>query len=131
VLNVVRLGNRWDLAFHKSLKRDSKGDVIEFDADPRLKGLSDFGDFFSTSACRDLLFHVQEHRMTIPRIKAFLGESGLQFIGFDLDAAVRAKYRSRFPDDPAMIDLDHWHAFETEHPRTFAGMYQFWIQKHQ
>jgi flagellar biosynthesis protein FlhA len=35
-LNVVRLGNRWDLAFHKSLKRDSKGDVIEFDADPRL-----------------------------------------------------------------------------------------------
>jgi flagellar biosynthesis protein FlhA len=36
VLNVVRLGNRWDLAFHKSLKRDTKGDVIEFDADPRL-----------------------------------------------------------------------------------------------
>lgn len=36
VLNVVRLGNRWDLAFHQSLKRDSKGDVVEFDADPRL-----------------------------------------------------------------------------------------------
>jgi flagellar biosynthesis protein FlhA len=36
VLNVLRLGNRWDLAFHKSLKRDAKGDVIEFDADPRL-----------------------------------------------------------------------------------------------
>ncbi|HKO18177.1 MAG TPA: flagellar biosynthesis protein FlhA [Acidobacteriaceae bacterium] len=36
VLNVVRLGNRWDLAFHKSFKRDAKGDVIEFDADPRL-----------------------------------------------------------------------------------------------
>jgi flagellar biosynthesis protein FlhA len=36
VLNVVRLGNRWDLAFHQSLKRDVKGDVVEFDADPRL-----------------------------------------------------------------------------------------------
>jgi flagellar biosynthesis protein FlhA len=36
VLNVVRLGNRWDLAFHQSLKRDAKGDVAEFDADPRL-----------------------------------------------------------------------------------------------
>ncbi|MFB6419288.1 MULTISPECIES: flagellar biosynthesis protein FlhA [Bradyrhizobium] len=35
-LNVVRLGNRWDLAFHQSLKRDAKGDVVEFDADPRL-----------------------------------------------------------------------------------------------
>jgi flagellar biosynthesis protein FlhA len=35
-LNVLRLGNRWDLAFHQSLKRDAKGDVIEFDIDPRL-----------------------------------------------------------------------------------------------
>ncbi|MET3911177.1 flagellar biosynthesis protein FlhA [Bradyrhizobium sp. S3.3.6] len=36
VLNVLRLGNRWDLAFHQNLKRDGKGDVVEFDADPRL-----------------------------------------------------------------------------------------------
>ena len=36
VLNVLRLGNRWDLAFHQSLKRDGKGDVVEFDIDPRL-----------------------------------------------------------------------------------------------
>jgi flagellar biosynthesis protein FlhA len=36
VLKVLRLGNRWDLAFHQSLKRDAKGDVVEFDIDPRL-----------------------------------------------------------------------------------------------
>jgi len=36
VLKVLRLGNRWDLAFHQSLKRDGKGDVVEFDIDPRL-----------------------------------------------------------------------------------------------
>ena len=35
-LAVLRLGNRWDLAFHQSLKRDAKGDVTEFDIDPRL-----------------------------------------------------------------------------------------------
>jgi flagellar biosynthesis protein FlhA len=35
-LNVLRLGNRWDLAFHQSLKRDAKGEVTEFDIDPRL-----------------------------------------------------------------------------------------------
>jgi flagellar biosynthesis protein FlhA len=33
---VLRLGNRWDLAFHQSLKRDSKGEVIEFDLDPAM-----------------------------------------------------------------------------------------------
>ena len=35
-LNVLRLGNKWDLAFHQSLKRDAKGEVIEFDIDPRI-----------------------------------------------------------------------------------------------
>jgi len=35
-LAVLRLGNRWDLTFHQALKRDAKGDVIEFDIDPRL-----------------------------------------------------------------------------------------------
>src|SRR5208337_1731704 len=34
-LAVLRLGNRWDLVFHQSVKRDAKGDVIEFDIDPR------------------------------------------------------------------------------------------------
>lgn len=29
-----------------------------------------WADFFSTSACRDLLFHVEEHRVTIPQIKS-------------------------------------------------------------
>ena len=36
VLKVLRLGNRWELAFHQSLKRDAKGDVVEFDIDPRM-----------------------------------------------------------------------------------------------
>ncbi|MTH98276.1 flagellar biosynthesis protein FlhA [Roseibium sp. RKSG952] len=40
-LNVLRLGNRWDLAFHQSLKRDAKGDVIEFDIEPQL--VEEFG----------------------------------------------------------------------------------------
>ncbi len=35
-LKVLRLGNRWDLAFHQSLKRDAKGEITEFELDPRL-----------------------------------------------------------------------------------------------
>jgi hypothetical protein len=86
-------------------------------------------DFFNTSACRDLLFHVQEHRLTLPQIDGFLRRHDLHFIGFDLDARVVAKFRARFPEDEGMTDLDRWHVFETEHPTTFAAMYQFWIQK--
>ena len=35
-LKVLRLGSRWDLAFHQALKRDAKGDIIEFDLDPAM-----------------------------------------------------------------------------------------------
>ncbi|WP_119308964.1 flagellar biosynthesis protein FlhA [Cohaesibacter haloalkalitolerans] len=35
-LAVIRLGNRWDLAFHEALKRDAKGDIIEIDLAPQL-----------------------------------------------------------------------------------------------
>ncbi|MGI2032556.1 flagellar biosynthesis protein FlhA [Rhizobium panacihumi] len=35
VLRVLRLGSKWDMIFHQALKRDAKGEVIEFDIDPR------------------------------------------------------------------------------------------------
>jgi flagellar biosynthesis protein FlhA len=34
-LPVLRLGARWDLAFHESVKRDQRGEIVEFDMDPR------------------------------------------------------------------------------------------------
>jgi hypothetical protein len=86
-------------------------------------------NFYSTSACRDLLFHVQEHRLTLPRIAEFLAGHGLSFLGFELDGRTSARHRVVFPDDAAMTDLALWHRFETANPETFRGMYQFWVQK--
>ncbi len=86
-------------------------------------------DFFTLSECRDLLFHVQEHRTTVPEIKSFLAANGLEFGGFFVDAATRARFTARFPKPQAALDLDCWHAFETEAPDTFAGMYQFSLRK--
>jgi tetratricopeptide (TPR) repeat protein/SAM-dependent methyltransferase len=100
-----------------------------FDDHGRFGKIVESADFFSTSGCRDLLFHVQEHRLTIPQIAAFLAENDLAFIGFDLDPATPRRYRARFPRDEAMTDLASWDVFEHEHPGTFSGMYQFWVQK--
>ena len=36
MLSVLRLGPRWDLAFHENVKRDTKGETLEFSMDPRL-----------------------------------------------------------------------------------------------
>jgi Tfp pilus assembly protein PilF/SAM-dependent methyltransferase len=86
-------------------------------------------DFFSTSECRDLLFHRQEHRFTLPQIKSFLAEQKLVFLGFDAEGSMLERFRQRFPERSALTDLDRWHAFETENPDVFIGMYQFYVQK--
>jgi SAM-dependent methyltransferase len=97
--------------------------------DPRLRAIVGSPDFYSISACRDLLFHVREHRLTLPQIAAFLTENHLSLLGFELNPPTLAKYRARYPEDEAMTDLAKWHLFESEYPDTFAGMYQFWVQK--
>ncbi|HEY1542504.1 MAG TPA: tetratricopeptide repeat protein [Xanthobacteraceae bacterium] len=87
------------------------------------------GDCYAMSECRDLLFHVQEHQVTIPQIADFLAEQDLQFLGFEVDARVAAAYAQRHPQDPAKLDLACWHDLEVESPRLFTGMYQFAVQK--
>jgi tetratricopeptide (TPR) repeat protein/SAM-dependent methyltransferase len=94
-----------------------------------LRWLSEVPDFYSTSECRDLLFHVQEHRLTLGQIESFLAEFGLHLIGFELDPRVIRRYRESFADDRSGTNLRNWTQFEVENPDTFAGMYRFWIQK--
>ena len=108
--------------------RRFRQDVISGPQD-RFAAILHSPNFYSLSACRDLLFHVQEHRLTLPQIGAFLSGHGLTFIGFELDAATLARYRAAFPDDKGLTDLAAWHRFETANPDTFRGMYQFWVQK--
>jgi tetratricopeptide (TPR) repeat protein/SAM-dependent methyltransferase len=97
--------------------------------DPLFAAACGSADFYSLSGCRDLLFHVQEHRVNLPDIATFIADVSLTFLGFDADTALLGKYAARFPEDGAKTDLGRWHAFETENPETFAAMYQFWVQK--
>jgi 2-polyprenyl-3-methyl-5-hydroxy-6-metoxy-1,4-benzoquinol methylase len=83
-------------------------------------------DFYSMSGCRDLMFHVHEHRFTLLQIEEMLSRLGLRFLGFEFpdSGATLARYRTKFKDD----NLQNWHRFEQEFPDTFARMYQFWVQ---
>jgi tetratricopeptide (TPR) repeat protein len=88
-----------------------------------------WGDFYSLSECRDLLFHVQEHRFILPQLRQLLVTLGLDFVGFTLKPGIAGQYLARFPGDPCRTNLDNWQQFETEHPHLFENMYQFWVQK--
>jgi hypothetical protein len=96
--------------------------------DPTLADVLRYPDFYATSECRDLLFHVQEHRTTLPRIKAFLDRNGLRFLGFNVVGDVLADFRRSHPGG-SETDLSLWHAFEQARPDIFRGMYQFWVQR--
>ena len=92
------------------------------------KNIRSFNDFYSLSELRDLLFHVQEHRFTIPQIKDCLSQLGLKFCGFESDKIVKNfKLMNTGKDDP--YDLNKWGLYEKDNPRSFPGMYQFWCQK--
>ncbi len=109
--------------------RRCRQDLMSPEQGGRFRNVTASVDFFSMSGCRDLLFHVQEHRFTIPQLAGFMTENGLAFVGFDLDHFTTQKYLSKFPHDRTMTDFACWDALERDNPSTFSGMYQFWVQK--
>src|SRR5262249_31547702 len=87
------------------------------------------GDFYSTSDCRDFLFHVQEYQHTLPEIAQFIAGENLTFLGFQLDARLLLDYAANHPDDTMLTNLVHWEAYERAHPDVFTTMYNFAVQK--
>ena len=116
---IAALGTGDIRAFRQDLMRDPHTDASILESE----------DFFSFSAARDLLFHVQERHVSLGQIAGFIQSQNLRLLGLELDDAVLAAYRKRFPQDRPATDLACWEAFEADHPGLFAGMYIFWVQK--
>jgi SAM-dependent methyltransferase len=152
LLGLLRPGGLLNLGFYSEIARktvvDARGFIAEhgFPATAagirqcrqeltaeaniaRFAPLLGISDFYAASACRDLLFHVQEHRYTLLQLKDIIASLGMRFIGLYLEPGVEKAYLARFPDDKAKTKLDNWHQFETDNPATFIGMYQFLVQK--
>jgi len=89
--------------------------------------ITNFGDFYSLSNLRDLLFHVQEHRFTLPQLKVCLDELGLAFCGFESQKVLN-EFKEIYQSKDSEYDLGLWAEFEHQRPDTFANMYQFWCQ---
>ena len=100
------------------------------ESDPLLARIARNEDFFSMSGCRDLLFHVHEICFTLPKVASMIKKLKLAFLGFELgdSGTTFDRYRSRFPGDPAALNLENWHRLEREFPDTFARPYQFWVR---
>ncbi|MCI5049880.1 MAG: methyltransferase domain-containing protein [Rickettsiales bacterium] len=105
--------------------------VMDLPYDTPLRNVMHFNDFYNISECRDLLFHVQEHRFTIPQIQECTRLLGLEFVGFNINnPKTMSAFQAQFGKSTSALDnLSNWHIFEQEHPDTFGSMYHMWFKK--
>jgi len=95
-----------------------------------LRRILAFGDFYTLSNCRDLLFHVHEQNMSLSDVRDLLAGAQLDFIGFEsADATLNEAYRRRYPEDRSMRDLSRWQALEEALPEALPALYQFWCAR--
>jgi ubiquinone/menaquinone biosynthesis C-methylase UbiE len=107
--------------------RDFRQGIMDLDDENPLKDIINWTDFFSMSMCRDLVFHVQEHRVTLPWIKSALKDLGLCCLSMRVSNPLfRKEYSSMYPADSNMNSLDNLHEYEKHNPKVFRDMYQFW-----
>ena len=111
--------------------RRCRQDIIAMAANgnTEMAQISDTRDFFSLSECRDLLFHAQEQRFTLPQIGQALKSLQLNFLGFEMeDRRTLSRFKESHPDRDCLTSLSLWHEFELDNPDKLPG-YEFWCQK--
>ncbi len=92
-----------------------------------IKGLL---DFFSLSNFRDLLFNYTEHTYDLIKIKKLLESKKLNFIAFnEMNSNLTKLFKTHFPNVNDQSVLESWDKFEKIYPKTFLGMYKFWVKK--
>lgn len=110
--------------------RALRRDLMLDGAPPALEGvMSPASDFWTLSDCRDLLFHVNEHRFTLPQIGELLSAAGLEFLGVRFGhAADEVRYLRENPRRGALRDLEALHRHELQHPEVFGDTYRLWAR---
>jgi len=127
----VVAARHWIENFGYQAKRDDirrfRTHLLERRLDGDFEALLQAPDFYSASGCRDLLFHVQEHRFNPNQLAALLNQHNLEFLGFVLPTATKQAFTEHYSNN-ALTDLSQWAQFEHQHPTTFAAMFQCYVR---
>jgi len=101
--------------------------IMALEENNPLRDIMGWSDFYSLSMCRDLVFNVHEHNLTLPWIQSTLDELGLVCVKMRIsNPAFKKEYRSMNPADDNISDLESLDQYEQHNPQTFRDMYQFW-----
>ena len=130
VVRAREMIRQWGLGSGAEDIREARRRLMQDQQNPEVAALFISPDFYSLSTCRDLLFHVQEHRFSVSQLAESIADLGREFLGFELSGAAWRLYRDRFPGDPDGLDFANWAMFEQENPGYFGSMYRIWL-RHQ
>jgi hypothetical protein len=133
--SITSLARHWiaDQGYRATVEaiRSSRQAIMAL-PDAWARALSITPDFQSTSACRDLLFHVQEHAVSLPMVSEFLINERIKLLGVDVSLNTERTFKAwcgNSDDTTKLCDLAQWDQFEAQYPNCFAGMVNLWLQK--
>lgn len=97
--------------------------------DLNFHNIKSFGDFYSTSALRDLVGHVNEHQFSLPQIEGIIDNLNLTFCGFLNVNDIYTNFERFFGSKKDISNLKYWDILESNETQIFQGMYQLFLQK--
>ncbi|MBD22895.1 MAG: hypothetical protein CL572_04450 [Alphaproteobacteria bacterium] len=87
-------------------------------------------DFYSLSNFRDLIFNYTEHTFSLNQITKLLEKKKLKFLNFNsIDSNILNNFKTLYPSANDENRIDLWSNYELMYPKTFFGMYNFWVKK--
>ncbi len=126
---ALALRDRLGMQANLSGIRGLRGAIANLSEGDPARGVISTADYYFTSACRDLLFHVQEHRYDLPDLAKMFARQGLELVRLSVPATAEVLFRELFPAGDPARDLDLWGEVESQRDSLFGSMYQFTLRK--
>ena len=111
--------------------RAFRAHVLALPPEQPLSRLRESDDFYTTSGCRDLCFHVREHWYGLPAIGEMLAAAGLELLMLDAPPEAQRLFAQLFGTGSDRRNLALWDRLEATAPHLFAGMFHLWARRVQ
>lgn len=108
--------------------RQFRQDILSLPIDDPRRLCTHSGDFFNLAECNDLLFHIQEHRYTLPLIQEMADRHGLSPYMVNLSPPRKRDFAEMFPEG-SLADLALMDKYERENPEAFIEMYKVYFER--
>tara|TARA_B100001250_G_scaffold95238_1_gene79580 strand:- start:65 stop:2035 length:1971 start_codon:yes stop_codon:yes gene_type:complete len=132
---LLAINDKLNLDIENLFLRDIRKTIVKSD-NKKINFLVNHNSFYQKNEFIHLMFPINEPFFTITKIKHFIEENNLKFLGWSdfvvnkaLKVGIYKQYEKNYPDDLTMNNLENWNHLENEQPFIFSHKYSFWAEK--